>query len=141
MIRSKRLYRRLLWAAAVFICLPLMLHLLLPAVVNLQQVRERLIEQASGMISGPVDFQRLEPALFPLPHLKVIQGRAAYGDTFHLRFAQVVIYPRVWPLILGRFAIARLKIIEPQLAMVRSAAPSVSPSQPSHPAAGCHPRT
>ena len=135
LIRFKPLYRRLLWTAAVLACLPLVLHLILPVVVNLKQVRARIIERASGTISGPVDFQRLEPALFPLPHLKVMQGRAAHGDAFRLRVAQVVIYPRVWPLILGRFAIARLKIIEPQVAIVRSSGPPVSRSQPSHPSA------
>lgn len=108
-------YRKLAWGAGLFFALVLGLHFLLPILVNTSAVRGWILSQAAGRLSGDVDFSALKPALLPLPHAVVIQGRISLSSGTAIRFAEGSVYPRIWPLLTGRLILGRLNVEKPEI--------------------------
>jgi hypothetical protein len=107
--------KKLAWAAGILPVLAVTAHLLLPLLVNTTALRLRTASQLAERVGGDVDFSALSPALLPLPHVTVTRGLISRPSTFRLRFEKCVVYPRLWPLLVGRLKIGRLKIIEPDV--------------------------
>jgi AsmA-like C-terminal region len=133
LIRRRLPYRKLAWTAGLALCLPALVLLLLPSAVNLRPVHSRLEAWASKTFHSAVDFEKLEPVLFPRPHAVVTRGRAVRGAGFSLRFDRLALYPDIWPLLKGRLAIARIKVVKPEILVHRPLEALTGQSQASRP--------
>ncbi len=111
-------YRKLAMAAGLFAVGVVVLHFLLPFLVNTAAMRTRILSQVAERFSGEVNFQAVKPALLPLPHAEVIQARISETDKFSIRLSKAIVYPQFWPLLMGRLKISRLRILKPVVVVV-----------------------
>lgn len=120
MTHHKHAYRIIAWGTTVILGILLALHLMLPYVVNIQGVRDRIMAQASGAIPGEITFGTLKPVLLPVPHVVVSQVRVTVPDKVAVRLPRSIIYPKIWPLFSGNLNLDRLKLVEPDVLLLRS---------------------
>jgi uncharacterized protein involved in outer membrane biogenesis len=107
--------RKLAWIVGILVILVLAAHFLLPFVVNTSSLRARILSIAADQVGGQADFQVLKPALLPLPHAIVFQGRIHRPGALDMRFAKGVVYFQFWPLLHGRLKIGRLIVVDPDI--------------------------
>ena len=79
-----RPFRKLAMAAGLFPVGAVVLHILLPFLVNTAAIRTRILSQAAERFSGELDFQAIKPALLPIPHAEVIDARISEPDRLFL---------------------------------------------------------
>ncbi len=125
-----RPYRKLAMAAGLFSAGVVVIHILLPLLVNCAGIRARILSQVSAQFSGKVDFQAIRPALLPIPHAEVIQARISQPGTFSIRLSKAIVYPQFWPLFAGRLKINRLRFLKPEIVIVLPAEASPNAEKP-----------
>jgi hypothetical protein len=89
------------------------LALLLPALINTDAIKAKIIAAASQSIDGQVDFERIQLALLPRPHAIIFQGRMAVRDTVQGKWVEMSVFPRLSALLLARLEVADLKLKQP----------------------------
>jgi uncharacterized protein involved in outer membrane biogenesis len=124
------LFRKSAWAAGMLVVLAVVVHILLPLVINTSAMRSRILSQVADRFSGEVDFRIIRPALLPWPHAVVTQGRFTQPDKFSIRFSKGIVYPQLWPLFIGRLKIDRLKVVKPDIVVFLPAQFPLSPKKP-----------
>ncbi len=83
--------------------------LLLPAIINLEPVRERILAAISRDVQADLVFQRVDLSLFPRPRL-VLRGASLSIPGKVSGFVESLkIYPRILPLLRGTVRLARLR--------------------------------
>lgn len=114
-IRRIALYS--LYSALLLSALTVGLHFLLPYLVNSQPLREHLLALVDEQVAGDADFDRLKPALFPLPHVTVTGGRITVPDRWSLQVRKIALYPRMRSLLRGRPAVGAVVVTAPEMTL------------------------
>ena len=102
-----------LWAAACFIfCIALVFILALFAdnLINQKPIIEKIQAKASSAINGKVTFERLGVSFFPQPRLQVLKCRFSIPETAAGTLASAAIYPKILPLISGKFQFSDINL-------------------------------
>jgi hypothetical protein len=128
MAHHRHSYRNIALGTAIILCLLPALHLMLPYVVNIQVVRDRIMAQASGAISGKIVFGTIKPVLLPVPHVMANQVRITLPDKLNVRIPKLIFYPKIGPLLSGTLELDRLKLIDPEVLLLRPL-PKARPQQ------------
>jgi len=114
MIIRKRITAWLLTIAVFLMTLLLISALLAPRLIHLETVKKLVEEKFSQGTGGTITYQQLDLSYFPRPHV------AIHGITFSIptdvsgEMPTLRIYPKILPLIWGKFQIARLIAEKPQ---------------------------
>lgn len=119
MTHQKHPYRCIVLGTGLILGTLLALHLFLPYAVNMQGVRDRLMTYVSSAISGEIEFGNIHPVLLPIPHVAVHKVRISVPGKVHIRLPQSIIYPKLWPLLSGTVKLDHLKLIEPDVLLLR----------------------
>jgi hypothetical protein len=87
--------------------------ILFPRFVNLDPIKEAALARISEKMEGKVTFQRLDLTFFPRPHALIHQAGVSIPGKFDGTIESLALYPKVWPLLRGRLALARVLAQEP----------------------------
>lgn len=71
----------------------------------------------ASVYQGKVVFEQIRPALLPLPHAIVYRGRLEGSETFSLRFDQLILYPKIRPLLSLKLRLGQIKLIAPDIVL------------------------
>lgn len=110
--------KKCVWATGIvgtlFILL-LALVLILPSLINLAPVKEKIQASVSQAVGGEVQFNRVDLSFFP--HLSVVvrQGRVSIPGKLAGDVESVTICPEFLPLLIGQVRISMLKIEAPEV--------------------------
>ncbi len=90
---------------------------LLPYLINLEPVREKIISDISQKLDGEVTYQRLDLTYFPQPHLKIQQINFLIPGKAEGRVKSVNVYPQWLSLLKGEVRIRTMSIISPHITL------------------------
>ncbi len=110
-----RFLARMLAAVAGFALCVVILLAFLPAVMDLEPTKERLLAEVSENLGGRVEVERVEISMIPRPRAMVHGCRLAVEDGFESTVETLVMYPEVLPLVMGRVRLAKLRLVGPQV--------------------------
>jgi hypothetical protein len=125
-IRIGKLVRATAWGIGSIATLLIMLHLALPYIINLDSVRNGIVETVSAALPGRIHFASLKPALLPAPHVAIDRGGYSEPGKIRLQFNSGRLRLRFWPLIAGRLALDTLEIDRPDIALFLPSSGSAS---------------
>jgi hypothetical protein len=110
MSRSRKMVAWLLRGLAVLAMLVVAALVIAPQLIDLETVRSGIREMFAQETDGKINYQRIELAYFPRPHIVVHKTEISRSDTFTAKIHLLKIYPKIWPLLSGRIqpAIAHL---------------------------------
>lgn len=96
-------------------CLGLLVILLLlaPVLMNLEPVKQRIIDEFSQKIGGTVETQSIDLFFFPRPSIMLHGGRVSIPEKLSGTFSSLSVYPAVLPLLRGNVRISRLALDRP----------------------------
>jgi uncharacterized protein involved in outer membrane biogenesis len=74
MSRRKKIYLWVAGSIGVLLILLLALVVLLPRLINLELLRERILADVSQTVGGVVEFEKIDLSFFPRPHVVIHQA-------------------------------------------------------------------
>jgi len=108
----------LLWAVGVIGTLSVLLLvfiLLLPTLINLDRIREKIVATISEKVGAELEFQRVDLSFFPRPRVMVHQGTLSVSGKISGNLESLNIYPEILPMLRGRMRVARLYVQNPNI--------------------------
>ena len=106
-----------LWAVGALLILLLLSVLLLPTLINLEPVREKILTTISQRVEGRVEFEELDLSFFPRPRVVFHKGSLSIPGKVAGSLESVTVYPKVLPLLRGSVRISMLRIEAPEFRM------------------------
>ena len=113
MPKLKKKSRWILGGLGVLLTLLLVVLLVLPKLINLEPVKQKLLAQASKAVGGQVECQRVELSFLPIPRVVVQQGRISIPGKVSGSLGSLTVYPEILPLFLARLELAEVEIDSP----------------------------
>jgi len=108
----------LLWVSGSLACLILLLvggMLLLPYLINLEPVMEKILAVLSQQVGGRVEYQRLDLSYFPQPRVKVHQVRISIPEKAAGTFKSIQVYPELLAILRGKLRIKTIQVESPNV--------------------------
>lgn len=115
--RGKRITRWVFGIAVFFMVLFLISGLLAPKLIKLETVEEFLQQRVSKDTGGRIEFQQIDLAWFPRPHVVVKEVSFSLPSVISGEMTSLHIYPKILPLLWGNFHLARLRAVEPEYSL------------------------
>ena len=115
MIRFKKIS---IWITACFIfCAALIFILILSSdkIINQKQIIDKIQAGVSEAINGQVVFERINVSFFPRPQVVLQQCRFSIPETIKGTVVSLSIYPKLFPLIVGKFQNSRITLNTPDI--------------------------
>jgi hypothetical protein len=109
-IKPKKIILGFIFGAVVMIA---SLLVLLPALINTDAIKAKIIYAASQAIDGQVDFKRIRLSLLPRPHAIISQGSMAIQNSVYGKWMELSVVPRLGALVVGRLELANLTLKQP----------------------------
>ncbi|MBW1744110.1 MAG: AsmA family protein [Deltaproteobacteria bacterium] len=113
MTKRKKIYLWIAGIAGTLVILVVALILLLPTLINLDLLREKILAKISQTEGVDIDFQRLELDFFPRPYGVVRQARVSIAEKAEGTLESLTVYPQILPLLRGKFRVSELLINGP----------------------------
>jgi len=101
----------------ILLFLFLALLLVLPYLINLDPVRERILATISREVRGEVEFRQVDLSFFPRPRVAIQQGSLSIPGKIDGTLESLTVYPEILPLFRGRVRVARLQVESPEIKM------------------------
>ncbi len=117
MIEKKKVFSWIAGGIGALLIFLLALSFLIPRLVDLNSVREKIKAGISQKIAGTVDFQKMEVSLFPRPRILINRTRFSFPGTAEGTIDSLRIYPRILPLLSGKVSIGRIQIEAPHISL------------------------
>lgn len=89
--------------------------LLLPKLIDLEPVRQKVLAELSEKVGGQVRYQGADLSLLPRPRLVLHQGTISVPGKIKGTLEATTIYPRILPLLRGKLRISSLRVVGPHL--------------------------
>lgn len=108
--------KTLLWItgiAGTLVILLVVLLLLLPTLINLDLLQEKIEAKISSRAGVDVAFKALELDFFPRPHGEVRQATVSIPGKAEGTLESLTVYPQILPLLRGKFRVSELLIKGP----------------------------
>ncbi|MFQ6077774.1 MAG: AsmA family protein, partial [Thermodesulfobacteriota bacterium] len=113
MSRHKKISLWILIGTGALLVLLLLFILLLPKVINLEPMREKILATVSQKVGGHVEFQRLDVSFFPRPRAVIHHGNLSIPGKVTGTLESLTMYPEILPLFRGKVQIAMLQVEAP----------------------------
>ncbi len=117
-------------ATGVLFVLLLALILLLPKIVNLEPIRQKIIATISEEVGGELEYRSIDLSFFPRPRL-IIQGASlSIPGKIVGTLESLKIYPKILPILRGRVRIALVRVETLQFKMALPKPPGEREEKP-----------
>jgi hypothetical protein len=117
MSRRRKIF---LWIVGSLICLTSFLVgflLLLPYLVNLESVRDKIEALLFQQVGGRVEYQKIDLFYFPRPGVKALQVTVSLDEKVGGTAQSVQVYPELTALFKGKLRVARIQIESPDVTL------------------------
>ena len=118
MSRLKKISRWLICGAGVLFIILAGILFVVPRLVNLDSVKEKIIAEVSQKIGGDVSFREIKLAFLPLPHVSIYSGSLSIPKTVHGSIEYLSVYPKIVPLFSGNIRIHKLTVGRPEFNVI-----------------------
>ena len=98
MRRHKKILFALISLTGIFLCLLLILVVVTPKLVNLDTVKEKIKIQYAKDMGGQIEYQHIDLALFPRPHIVISDVNFTLPDKVDGTLQSLDIYPKILPI-------------------------------------------
>jgi hypothetical protein len=88
---------------------------LLPTLINLGPIREKILADISQTVGGQVACERFELSFLPRPHVTIYQARLSIPGKVSGNLASVTMHPRIPSILMGKVCLASVKVAAPDL--------------------------
>jgi hypothetical protein len=102
---------------ALLVLLLVFMILLLPKLINLEPMREKILATVSQKMGGEVEFQRVDLLFLPRPRVVIHHGNLSIPGKAIGTLESLTIYPKILPLFRGKVRIATLHVEAPDVKM------------------------
>ena len=102
MSNLKKIKNRLITCLLILGGLILVVILIAPLMINLEMVRGNIEDTISKEIKGELNYRHLALSYFPRPRVVVHEVEIRIPDGFTIKTHRMKIYPKIFPLLLGR---------------------------------------
>jgi len=99
----------------LFALLIFILILSLDKLINQKQILDKIQSNVSETINGQITFQQIHVSFFPRPQLVVQQCRFSVPDTIKGTVASLSIFPKLLPLMVGKFHNSKITLNRPDI--------------------------
>jgi hypothetical protein len=117
MSTRKKLFFWIIGIPATLFILLLVALLLLPQVINLEPVKQKIQRHVSQLIEGEMQYQRADLTFRPQPRVVIHQARIAIPDKAIVSMERLTIVPQVIPLLRGKVRISLVQAERPAVAL------------------------
>jgi len=117
-------------AIAVLFVLLLILILLLPRIINLEPIRQKIIARVSEEVGGELEYGSIDLSFFPRPRVIIHHASLSIPGKVAGTLESLKIYPRILPLLRGRVRIALVRVNAPQFKMALPTPPDEREEKP-----------
>ena len=93
----------------IFLCLLIVLVIVTPRLIKLDVVKEKIKTQYAKDVGGQIEYQHLDLALFPRPHVVISDVNFTIPDHVDGTLESLDIYPKIMPLFTGELQIGTLR--------------------------------
>jgi hypothetical protein len=83
---------------------------LVPKLINLESVKQRISAQLSRDFGSDIRYRRLQLSYFPKPHVVIHRAQVQIPDSFAIEIHRMKIYPKIVPLLKGDLQIAVIRL-------------------------------
>ncbi|NWF94473.1 MAG: AsmA family protein, partial [Syntrophaceae bacterium] len=115
MSRYRKLFLRVVLGVVFLIMLLVGFGLLLPYLINLEPLREKILNAASQRLNGNAKYERLDLSYFPQPHVKIHQIRFLFPEKADGVVKSVEVYPEWIALFKGKFRVRTIHVQSPNV--------------------------
>ena len=117
MLKWKKFFPWITGGIGTLLIILLALYFLIPKLIDLESIREKIKTGISQKIAGTVDFQKIEVSFFPRPRVLINQARFSFPGTAEGTIGSLRIYPHILPLLSGKVRIGRIQIEAPHVSL------------------------
>ncbi len=114
----------------ILVVLLLAVILLLPYLINLDPVRQKILANISGKVGGDLQFERADLSFFPRPLVVIHEGSLSIPGKVTGTLESLTAYPEILPLLRGRLQIALIKVESPDVQMMLPERPKEKAERP-----------
>lgn len=97
--------------------------LILPRLIDLEAVRDRVGSELTEIVGAEVDFKRMDLSIFPSPHVSLYEPSLVLPTRLTASAQAITVYPEILPLMRWKLAIRKLLIQQPDLSITLTTAP------------------
>jgi len=113
MSKHKKISLWVIKGAAAFLVLLLAFLLLLPKLINLEPIRERILADLSEKVGCEIRYQRANLSFLPRPHMVIYQGSLSISENISGIINSLTVYPEILPLLTGKLRITSILVEGP----------------------------
>jgi hypothetical protein len=95
--------------SGIFLCLLIVLVIVTPRLIKLDVVKEKIKTQYAKDIGGQIEYQYLNLALFPRPHVVISGVNFTIPEYVDGTLESLDVYPKILPLFTGELQIGTLR--------------------------------
>jgi hypothetical protein len=132
MSKRRKILFSLISLAAIFLCVLIILLVVTPRLINLEAVKKEIKSQYVGYMGGEIEYQRLDLAFFPRPHVVITKAKFTMPDHVNGTVDSLKVYPKILPLFTGEIQIGAIHARSPGIT-IRLPATSEDESTPPTP--------
>jgi hypothetical protein len=108
----------LLWITGSLACLIILfvgIILLLPYLINLEPVKEKILAALLQRAGGRVEYQKLDLSYLPQPRVEVHQVRVSISEKAEGTFKSIQVYPELLAILRGKLRIRAIQVESPDV--------------------------
>jgi hypothetical protein len=117
MTKRKKIAIWVMGVIGALLALLLILMLLLPRIINLEPIKQRIIVRISREVGGELDYRNVDLSFFPRPRVIIHKGSLSIPGKIVGTLDSLKIYLEIFPLLRGNVRIAMLRIEAPEFKM------------------------
>lgn len=115
--KPKKIMVRVIGGVGILLIFLLGFLLLLPSIINLGPVKERILAEISKKVGGRVNFQRIDISLLHRTHVVIHQASLSIPGKITGTLATATLYPEILPLLRGKIRISSIQIETPNITL------------------------
>ncbi|HXX57749.1 MAG TPA: AsmA family protein, partial [Thermodesulfovibrionales bacterium] len=119
-MKRKNLLLWLTGSIGVIVLIIVALSFLVPKLIDLESIREKIKADISQKISGEVGFEKMEVSFFPRPLIVISNATFSFPGTAEGTIASLRMFLRLRPLFSGEVRIAGVQLVSPRVSITVS---------------------
>ncbi len=116
-IKRRKIFLWILGTGAILLGLLLAFFLLLPSLINIEPLREKIIAAVSETVEAPFRYERIDLSYFPSPRAVIHQARLSGPGNVSVKLESLTVYPKWSALLKGKIQITLVHIEAPSVKM------------------------
>ena len=106
----RKINNRLIKSLLIFGVLIVVVIMIVPQLINLEMVKERIENTVSKEIGGEIKYRRLDLSYFPRPQVVIHKVEILIPASFTIKMHRMKVYPKIWPLFLGSLEVGTVTL-------------------------------